>query len=166
MLGSGFVAEFYMQGLANVNGQKSSSTTRERRSAPGAFAKRWGIAESTTDLKRVIARDDIDLFLIALPNQEHLPVLALSEAKRNQVCTKPLARNRNEAKQMFVAARKSGAHARLRRDRSVCPCGCESARDGRSRRIWERCYGYARANRIADHTAHTSGMSSRQVAGL
>ena len=69
-----------------------------------------GIPETTTDIAKAIAREDIDLFIIALPNQEHLPVsLALSQAKRNQVCTKPLARNRNEAKQIYAAARKSGA---------------------------------------------------------
>src|SRR4249920_139172 len=99
MLGSGFVAELYMQGLANVNGQQvvanySRSTPRALR-----FAHRWNIAQPSTDLKELIARTDIDLYLIALPNEEHLPVvLALAEAKRNQVCTKPLARNAGEAR--------------------------------------------------------------------
>lgn len=110
MLGSGFVAEFYMQGLANVNGHQVVLNYSRTPKRAKAFAKRWGIPESATDLTKVIFRDDIDLFIIALPNQEHLPVsLALSQAKRNQVCTKPLARNRNEAKQMYSAARKSGA---------------------------------------------------------
>src|SRR4051794_5984671 len=110
MLGSGFVAEFYMQGLANVSGQEVVLNYSRTPKRAKAFAKRWAISESSTDLDKVIARDDVDLFLIALPNQEHLPVsLALSRAKRNQVCTKPLARNRNEAKQMYVAAQRSGA---------------------------------------------------------
>jgi predicted dehydrogenase len=110
MLGSGFVAEFYMQGLANVNGRQvvvnySRSAKRAR-----AFGSRWGIPEQATKLDKVIARDDIDLFIIALPNEEHLPAsLALAKAGRNQVCTKPLARNRREAKAMLDAARKSGA---------------------------------------------------------
>jgi predicted dehydrogenase len=110
MLGSGFVADFYMQGLANVNGQTvvlnySRSAQRARK-----FAGRWGVPESTTRLDQAIARGDIDLFVIALPNEEHLPAsLALSAAKRHQVCTKPLARNRAEARRMFAAAKKSGA---------------------------------------------------------
>jgi predicted dehydrogenase len=110
MLGSGFVAEFYMQGLANVNGRQvvvnySRSAKRAR-----AFGSRWDIPEQATKLDKVIARDDIDLFIIALPNEEHLPAsLALAKAGRNQVCTKPLARNRREAKAMLDAARKSGA---------------------------------------------------------
>ena len=109
MLGSGFVADFYMQGLANVRDHEvvfNYSRTAER---ARAFAERWGIPEFT-DLRQVVFRDDIDLFIIALPNEEHLAVsLALSSAKRNQVCTKPLGRNRDEARQMVEAARASGA---------------------------------------------------------
>ncbi len=109
MLGSGFVADFYMQGLANVRGHEvvinySRSLDRAR-----LFAERWGIGEYT-NLQAVVSRDDIDLFIIALPNEEHLPVsLALSALKRNQVCTKPLGRSREEGRLMMEAARASGA---------------------------------------------------------
>jgi len=110
LLGSGFVAEFYMQGLADVNGQQvvanySRSTARARR-----FARRWNIPKPTTNWKELIARSGIDLYLIALPNEEHLPVaLALADAGRNQVCTKPLARNATEARAMLQAVTKSRA---------------------------------------------------------
>lgn len=110
MLGSGFVAEFYMQGLADVNGQEvvlnySRSPERAR-----AFARKWKIPSPTADLDAAIARDDVDLFVIALPNEAHRPVsLKLSRARRHQVCTKPLARNAREARDMFRAARASGA---------------------------------------------------------
>jgi predicted dehydrogenase len=109
MLGSGFVAEFYMQGLANVNGQQVVANYSRSRKRAGKFGRAWSIPESTTNIDSLIGRDDIDLFIIALPNEKHLPVaVKLSRAKRNQVCTKPLARNRKEAKTMFDAARKSG----------------------------------------------------------
>jgi predicted dehydrogenase len=110
MLGSGFVADFYMQGLADVNGQDvvlnySRSPRRAR-----AFAEKWKIPASTTDLDAAIARKDVDLFIIALPNEAHRPVsLRLSRTRRHQVCTKPLARNAREARDMFRAARASGA---------------------------------------------------------
>ncbi|HZU28441.1 MAG TPA: Gfo/Idh/MocA family oxidoreductase [Bryobacteraceae bacterium] len=109
MLGSGFVAEFYMQGLANVNGQEvavnySRSAERARR-----FADRWRIPESSTDLDELVSRSDIDLYLIALPNEEHLPAgLKLARAGKNQVCTKPLGRTREEARQLRDAVRASG----------------------------------------------------------
>ena len=110
ILGSGFVADFYMQGLSNVNGQQVVANYSRSANRAKAFAKRWDIPASSTDLEALIARDDVDLFLIALPNEEHLPVSkALSKARRNQVCTKPLGRNRKEAKTMLDAALRSGA---------------------------------------------------------
>ncbi|MDX1978805.1 MAG: Gfo/Idh/MocA family oxidoreductase [Bryobacteraceae bacterium] len=107
MLGSGFVAGFYMQGLANVRGQEVVLNYSRTAKRARALASKWGIPESTTDLTKTVTRDDIDLFVIALPNEEHLPVsLLLSKAGRHQVCTKPLARNRVEAKRMLEAARR------------------------------------------------------------
>ncbi|MGH9673283.1 MAG: Gfo/Idh/MocA family oxidoreductase, partial [Bryobacteraceae bacterium] len=68
---------FYMQGLANVAGQEVAVNYSRSRKRVKTLAGRWGIPESSTDLDRVIARDDIDLFIIALPNEEHHPVARL-----------------------------------------------------------------------------------------
>ena len=109
MLGSGFVAEFYMLGLADVRGHEVVANYSRGQDRASRFGKRWNIPESTSDLDALIARGGIDLYIIALPNESHLPVsLALSGARRNQVCTKPLARTRQEAKKMLDAASKSG----------------------------------------------------------
>jgi predicted dehydrogenase len=110
ILGSGFVADFYMQGLSDVKGQEvvlnySRSAARAR-----AFGRRWGIPQSTTDLSAALRRKDLDLYVIAVPNEAHLSVSrALSKYGHNQVCTKPLARNAREARLMLEAARRSGA---------------------------------------------------------
>ena len=110
LVGSGFVAGFYMQGLANVNGQRVMVNYSRAPRRATAFARRWKIPASTTDLRKLVARDDVDLFVIALPNEAHLETsLLLSRAKQNQVCTKPLGRNAREARAMFEAARRSGA---------------------------------------------------------
>ncbi len=91
MLGSGFVADFYMQGLANVKGQEVAVNFSLDGKKAKKFARKWGIAESSSNLAQMIERDDIDLYVIALPNEAHMPVsVLLSQAKRNQVCTKPL----------------------------------------------------------------------------
>ena len=74
LLGSGFVAEFFMQGLANVNGQRVVVNYSRSRKRAQEFARRWNIPESVTSLKQAVERRDIDLYLIALPNEEHLPV--------------------------------------------------------------------------------------------
>jgi predicted dehydrogenase len=109
LLGSGFVAEFFMQGLANVNGQRVVVNYSRARKRAEEFARRWSIPESVTNLKNAVDRSDIDLYLIALPNEEHLPAaLLLAKHRKNQVCTKPLARNPKEARAMLQAVAKSG----------------------------------------------------------
>jgi predicted dehydrogenase len=123
MLGSGFVADFYMQGLANVNGHAVlANYSRDTRRA-GEFARQWSIPHPVSDLDALIARTDIDLYIIALPNEAHLPVsLALSKAGRNQACTKPLARNRHESRQMLDAAARANAIHGYAETEVFAPC--------------------------------------------
>ncbi|HHV61530.1 MAG TPA: Gfo/Idh/MocA family oxidoreductase [Firmicutes bacterium] len=109
MLGAGFVANFYMQGLKDVPGQEVAGVWSRRLDSAQEFASRWAIPSATDDLDRFIARDDIDLYLIALPNFMHKDMaLKLAAAKRNMVCTKPLARNAEEAWAMYEAAENAG----------------------------------------------------------
>jgi len=110
MLGSGFVAGFYMLGLADVPGHVVVANYSRSPERARAFAAQWDISHSSSNMDELIARDDIDLFVIALPNEEHLPAgLKLAAARKNQVCTKPLGRNRDEARQLRDAAVASGA---------------------------------------------------------
>lgn len=155
MLGSGFVAEFYLQGLANVNGHEVVVNYSRDAKKAKAFAARWRIPESTTNLDAVIARNDIDLFIIALPNEMHLPVsLQLAKAKRNQVCTKPLGRDRKEAKQMWTAAKKSGAMHGYAETEVFSPCVVKARetieQGGVGRVLWVR----SRESHSGPHSPH------------
>lgn len=155
MLGAGFVAEFYLQGLANVNGQRVAVTFSRSRRRAESFARRWDIPEATTDLKGLIARRDIDLFIIALPNEAHLPVsLALAQARQHQVCTKPLARNPQEARQMRDAARRSGRIHGYAETEVFAPAVVKArdviARGGLGRVLWVR----SRESHSGPHSAH------------
>ncbi|MBM3783467.1 MAG: Gfo/Idh/MocA family oxidoreductase [Acidobacteria bacterium] len=155
MLGSGFVAEFYMQGLANVNGHEVVVNYSRTPKRAKTLAAKWKIPEPATKLDAVIARDDIDLYIIALPNEEHLPVsLALAAAKRNQVCTKPLARNRGEAKKMFDAVRKSGRLHGYAETEVFSPCVVKAREmiesGGIGRVLWVR----SRESHSGPHSPH------------
>jgi len=155
MIGSGFVADFYMQGLRDVNGQQVVLNYSLSRVHARRFQARWGIPESTADLGKAVARSDIDLFVIALPNQAHLPVsLALAKARRNQVCTKPLARNRAEARRMLAAAVKSGAMHGYAETEVFAPAVVKARdiieRGGVGRVIWVR----SRESHSGPHRAH------------
>lgn len=110
MLGSGFVADFYMLGLADVPDQEVIVNYSRGATRAEAFARKWTLPEFSTDMDALIVRDDLDLYIIALPNEEHLQAgLKLANARKNQVCTKPLARNGLEARQLRDAAEASGA---------------------------------------------------------
>lgn len=109
MLGSGFVADCFMQGLANVPGQEVVVNYSRSEGRARLLSNKWQIPESSTDLDSLIARRDIDLYIIALPNDLHLPVgVALAQAGKHQVCTKPLARNSQEARKLLEAVRAAG----------------------------------------------------------
>ena len=155
LLGSGFVAEFYMQGLANVHGHRVVVNYSRDEARAKTFADRWSIGKWTTDLGRLIKRTDIDLYIIALPNEAHMPVsLELSRLGKNQVCTKPLGRTREEAKAMREAARRSGAMHGYAETEVFAPCVVRARQmieqGGIGRVLWVR----SRESHSGPHSPH------------
>jgi predicted dehydrogenase len=109
LLGSGFVSNFYLQGLQEVVGWEipvvaSPSIDHARR-----FAQRWNIGEATSDADSVIGRKDLDLIVLAVPNHVHKDLaIRCARAGKHVVCTKPLGRNRQEAREMLDAVEAAG----------------------------------------------------------
>jgi predicted dehydrogenase len=109
MIGSGFVSNFYMLGLENVAHWEIPVVCSPNREHAQAFADKWGIPEVETDFDKVLARKDIDLVVLGVPNYVHKElVIKTARAGKNMVLTKPLARNAAEAKEMLDAVRASG----------------------------------------------------------
>jgi predicted dehydrogenase len=66
----------------------------------------WGWAETSTDWREVVARPDVDVVDIALPNVLHAEVaLAAARAGKIVLCEKPLAVSVEQSAQMAEAAR-------------------------------------------------------------
>jgi len=81
-----------------------------------AAAARLGWAESMTDWRALIARDDIDVIDICTPGDSHAEIaLAALAAGKHVLCEKPLANTVEEARTMVAAA----AAARSRGVRSM-----------------------------------------------
>ena len=73
------------------------------------FAETWGYESIETDWRKLIARDDIDLIDVCVPNDMHHDVvIAAAEAGKMIVCEKPLAMNVAEAEEMVAAVEKAG----------------------------------------------------------
>ena len=77
--------------------------------AAAAAARRWGWADSSTDLRSVLERDDIHIVDIVTPGDTHAEfAIAALEAGKHVLCEKPLANSVAEAEAMAHAAKRSG----------------------------------------------------------
>lgn len=73
-------------------------------------ATRWGWAESATDWREVIERDDIDVIDIVTPGDSHAEIaIAALAAGKHVLCEKPLANSVAEAESMANAAADAAA---------------------------------------------------------
>ena len=80
----------------------------EARTLP--LPSKWGWAESATDWREVIARDDIDVVDIVTPGDSHAEIaIAALEAGKHVLCEKPLANTVAEAEAMAEAADRAAA---------------------------------------------------------
>jgi len=110
MLGTGLIGMFYTMTL---HGKRSRdqvhvvySRTEERAEQ---FAEEWNIPKWTTDLGEAINDPETSVVVIGLPNNQHLEAAILAaEAGKAVLCTKPLARTADEAKQMLDVVEKAG----------------------------------------------------------
>lgn len=74
-----------------------------------ASAEKWGWAETATDWKAAVERDDIDVVDIVTPGGSHAEIaIAALEAGKHVLCEKPLANTLEEAEAMAAAADRAG----------------------------------------------------------
>src|SRR5207302_4637455 len=101
MLGSGFVADFYMDGLRDVPGTEVVANYSRSEERAREFGRRYDVPRQYTTVEDLCADREVELVVIGLPNHLHLPaVRAAAAARKAIVCTKPLARNGHEAAEM------------------------------------------------------------------
>ncbi|HEU5223858.1 MAG TPA: Gfo/Idh/MocA family oxidoreductase [Candidatus Lumbricidophila sp.] len=117
MIGHGFMGAAHSQGwrvahrffdlpLAPV----MQTVVGRNADAAAAAATKWGWAESTTDWRSVIERDDIDVIDIVTPGDSHAEIaIAALEAGKHVLCEKPLANTVAEAEAMADAAAQAAA---------------------------------------------------------
>lgn len=109
LLGSGFVADFYMDGLRDVPGARVVANYSRTMERAREFGQRRGIPRQYTTMEQLCADDEVELVIIGLPNHLHLPAVRVAAAAgRAIVCTKPLGRNGDEAAEMVRIVRAAG----------------------------------------------------------
>ena len=91
-------AQPVLRAICDVNAEKAA-----------AFAAQWGYETIETDWRALLARPDIDLVDICLPNNMHAEVaIAAAQAGKMIVCEKPLAMNGPQGETMVAAVEAAG----------------------------------------------------------
>jgi predicted dehydrogenase len=110
MLGTGLIGMFYTMTLHGLRSRDQVhvvySRSEERASK---FAGDWNIPNWTTDMEAAINDPETDVVVIGLPNNLHeRAALAAAQAGKAILCTKPLARNAEEALRILKAVEEAG----------------------------------------------------------
>ena len=110
LLGTGLIGTFYTMSL---HAQRRKDVIHNVCSIPEEsvkeFAQKWNIPKYTTSIKEAIEDPETDIVIVALPNYLHKEAILLAcKAKKHVLCTKPLALNASEAKEVLDAVEKAG----------------------------------------------------------
>jgi predicted dehydrogenase len=110
MLGSGFIGRFYADSLLGQRTRdKIVSIYSRREESARKFAEDYQVAHWTTNMEEAIARPEVTIVCISLPNNLHEAAVELCcKHKKAVMTTKPLGRNAAEAKRMLEAVEKAG----------------------------------------------------------
>lgn len=110
MLGSGFIGRFYADSLQGYRSRDKVVSIYSRREASARkFAEDYQVPFWTIDMEEAIARPEVDIVCISLPNNLHeQAVLLCCKHKKAVMTTKPLGRNAAEAKRMLEAVEAAG----------------------------------------------------------
>jgi predicted dehydrogenase len=164
LLGAGLIGTFYtmtIQGGRSRDrvGTVCAATEEEAR----AFARKWGIPRSTSDLRTAVEDPATDVVVVGLPNDLHKEAVLLSaRAGKPVLCTKPLGRTAVEALEMLEAVEKAGVFAGYLEDLVYTPKtlkALDAVRNGALGRIlWVR-------SRETHPGPHSAWFWDRAVAG-
>lgn len=99
MLGTGLIGTFYTMSLHGLRSRDKVITVYSRSEERArVFAGDYNIPHYTTDMLEAINHPDVDVVVVGLPNNLHRDaIFAAADAGKAVLCTKPLARNAEEA---------------------------------------------------------------------
>ncbi len=111
LLGTGLIGDFYTRALLGSGKQIGMVYSRDAERAR-VFADQWDIPRSSGDLNQAIADPETGVVVVGLPNQIHREAVELAAvAGKAILCTKPLARTAEEAREILEVVEQAGVFA-------------------------------------------------------
>lgn len=110
MLGTGLIGTFYTMTLLGQRGRDQIKMVCSRNEQHAkAFADQWDIPRWSTDMAAAVNDPETDTVVVGLPNYLHKQaVLLAAQTGKAVLCTKPLACNAADAREMLEAVEKAG----------------------------------------------------------
>lgn len=109
IVGAGFVADFYFRALEHVRHQKVTAVQGRTLEKAAALTERYGEGEPVASVEELVARQDVDIVVVAVPQDAHVGVLRTATAAGKAViCTKPLGRDSVEAAECLRLVTEAG----------------------------------------------------------
>lgn len=109
MLGTGLIGRFYTISLQRIPGCEVTIACSSSEENVKSFAAEFGIPNWTTSIEEAIRDPETDTVVIGLPNYLHKQAALLAaESGKSVLCTKPLATNSQDAKEMLQAVEAAG----------------------------------------------------------
>lgn len=109
IIGSGFVADLHADALNRLKHANLVAVASSRRENAQRLASHAGIPNAFGDYRELLARDDVQIVTLAVPNNLHAEIcIAAARAGKHVIVEKPLCLNLEEADQMIDACREAG----------------------------------------------------------
>ena len=155
MLGTGLIGDFYTRALHGQRSRDRVSIVYSRSEERGKdFSERWDIPEYTTSFEEAVSHDEVDTVVVGLPNFLHEEVIAsAAEAGKAVLCTKPLARDAEEAKRILDLVEGAGVFAGYLEDLCYTPKTSKALQMVRSGAIGEVTWVRSRETHPGPHSA-------------
>lgn len=155
MLGTGLIGDFYTRTLHGQRGRDRVATVYSRSEERGkAFSERWGIPHHTTSLEEAINHPEVDTVVVGLPNFMHEePIAMAADAGKAVLCTKPLARDAEEAKRILDKVESAGVFAGYLEDLAYTPKALKAIESVRNGSIGDVTWVRSRETHPGPHSA-------------
>lgn len=110
MLGTGLIGTFYTMSLHGLRSRDKVVTVYSRSEERArVFAGDYNIPKYTTDMLDAINDPEVDVVVVGLPNNLHRDaIFAAADAGKAVLCTKPLARTADEAREILQKVESAG----------------------------------------------------------
>ena len=112
LIGAGFVADIHAYSIAHF--VPEAEVVAVASATPGkaeAFARERGIARGFADYRQLLQMDEVEMVLVATPNDLHAEIaVTAAAAGKHVICEKPLCRNLDEADRMIAACKQANVH--------------------------------------------------------